>query len=254
LARLTVIGSGGGMPLPDRATSGYVLEVDGRLTLIECGGGVCSSFRRCGFDPLAVERVFISHSHSDHCCELSLFFQMQLLSGREGNLPLYLPEEFVEPFRNWLLAVNLFPGRYPSDVELIGYSDGFRFDDEFVLTAIGNRHLQGLAEWIEKLGLPNRMQCHSFVIEVDGKRLFYSSDVWDLDDVVPHIAGVDLAIVEAAHVEIEPLLEVVGAGGPQKLLLSHLGEAEEVEKIRRAIEKRGQDNVTIARDGIKLSL
>ena len=52
--RMVILGSSSGNPSPTRATSGYILEVDSRLSLIDCGGGVCSSFLRRGFDPLEI--------------------------------------------------------------------------------------------------------------------------------------------------------------------------------------------------------
>ena len=88
----TLLGTSSGVPQASRANAGYLLKTGDSLSLIDCGGGVTSSFLRAGFDPLKIDRVFISHTHPDHCCELSLVIQMVYLAGRTEPLDVYLPE------------------------------------------------------------------------------------------------------------------------------------------------------------------
>ncbi|MCF6334560.1 MAG: sigma 54-interacting transcriptional regulator [Spirochaetales bacterium] len=88
-----VLGSSSGLPSADKATSGYLLKNNDSLTLIDCGGGVTQSFLKRGFNPLNVDRICISHTHSDHVCELSLFLQLIYLHKRKRPLDLFLPEK-----------------------------------------------------------------------------------------------------------------------------------------------------------------
>ncbi len=256
----TILGSSSGMPQADRACAGYLLKVDDRLSLIDCGGGVTSSFLRCGFDPLDVDRVFISHTHPDHCCELPLFIQMVYLTGRTRPLDIYLPEEFVKPFRAFLPAVYVIPEKLPFDLNLHGFTDGFTFSDGFSLRAIGNRHLQGYAEYLGNLQLANKMQCHSFRIEVpassgrSAKCLFYSADVGDFADIKPHLDSVDYAVLELTHVELEPFFELAPTLSVGKFIISHLGDAEETARVTQMAAKVGLGNLRIAHDGLQLSL
>jgi len=256
----TILGSSGGMPQPDRASSGYALRVGEGLTLIDCGGGVTSSFLRCGFKPVDVDRIFISHTHPDHCCELPLFIQMVYLAGRTEPLDIYLPEEFVEPFDAWLRAVYVIPEKLPFDLNVHGYGDGFTFIEGFTLKAIGNRHLAGYAEFIDKLQLSNKMQCHCFRLEVpaspggDVWTLFYSADIRDFDDIKAQLDGVDYAVLELTHVDLEPFFELAPTLSVGKFIISHLGDAEETSRVVQMAEKAGLGNVRIAHDGMVLSL
>ena len=179
-----ILGVSSGMPQPGQACSGYVLRTGSELSLIDCGGGISAAFVSNGFDPLQVERIFISHTHPDHVSDLPLFIQMVYLAGRKDPVDIYLPEEFVEPFENYLRAVYLIREKLPFKLNILGYESGVIYEGNFKLTAIGNRHLQEYAPFIEKYGLPNRMQCHSFDIEVAGRTLFYSADVFDLEDIL----------------------------------------------------------------------
>lgn len=251
---LTILGSSSGMPQADRATAGYVLKVQNRLSLLDCGGGVCSSFVRCGFDPPAIERIFISHTHSDHVCELPLVIQMVYLAGKKDRLDVYVPSEFVGPLKTYLRAVYLIEEKLPFALNIIGYEDGFTFSEDFRLTAVGNRHLQGHAELISELDLPNKMQCHSFEIEVAEKSLFYSSDVFSFDDVRNHLDGRDYVLLESTHIDLERFFEFAQSISVGRYVITHLGTADEVAEIEQRARKAGLDNLVTAVDGMELAL
>ena len=242
------------MPQADRATSGYVLKVQGRLSLLDCGGGVCSSFMRCGFDPLAIERIFVSHTHSDHVCELPLVIQMIYLAGQRDKVDIYVPSEFVGPLKTYLTAVYLVEEKLPFTVNIIGYEDGYTFSEDFRLTAIGNRHLNGHADHIKQLKLPNKMQCHSFEIEVGDKLLLYSSDVFSFDDVKNHLDGKDYVLLESTHIDLEQFFEFAQTISVGRYVLTHLGAADEVAEIEQRARKTGLDNLVTALDGMELVL
>ncbi len=247
---LTILGSGSGLPQAGRATSGYALSVNGRLTLIDCGGGVTQSFLRCGLNPLDVDTIFISHAHSDHCCELTLFLQLVYLHNRRRPLELYIPEEFVEPFNRYLRAVYLAPEKLGFDLAVTGYTDGFRYESDFTLTAFGNRHLQKTQAFIKELGLPNKMQCHSFLIETSGGTLLYSSDVEGFDDIGRLLPRGDLALVESTHLDIDDLLRFAEDNPDKRVVLTHIGPPPESTELQSAVDKRALDNVVMAEDGM----
>lgn len=250
----TILGSSSGMPQADRACSGYVLEVKGRLCLLDCGGGICSSFMRCGFDPLAVDQIFISHTHPDHCCELPLFIQMIYLAGREAPLHFYVPDEFVKPLQAYLRAVYVISEKLPFELQISGYATGTVFDGDYRLDAIANEHLLGYTEIIEKHDLPNRMMCHSFLIEADGKRLLYSADLKSFEDIRPDLQHLDLAVIESTHIDLSELMAFVPGSDIKRWVLTHLGTPAEVNEIETALNSAGLTNVTLASDGMKIEL
>ena len=249
---ITVLGSSSGLPQAGRATSGYALEVDSKLSLIDCGSGVTSSFLSCGLEPFDVERIFISHTHADHVCDLPIFLQLQYLNGRKEPLELYVPREFVEPLRVYFNSVYVISEKLAFELIFIGYDHGFSYSGDFTLTAYGNKHLHNYTELIERLKLPNKMQCHSFEVEVGDKSLFYSADVAGLEEVVGHLDGKDLVIVEPTHLDFERFLEVVQTKSVGKIVISHLGTADEIRQIERMAEKAGIENLVTATDGMRI--
>ncbi len=252
---LTVLGSSSGQPQAERACSGYLLQTGESLSLIDCGGGVTSSFLRCGFDPMQLDRIFVSHTHSDHCCELPLM--IQLLHTRESNrrLDVFIPEEYVRTFTAMLNAMYLFPQHIAVDLHITGHADGFVYrGDGFSIRAIANSHLEKAAPLIEQYDVHNKMQCHSFRVETETKSLLYSADLGSFDDIAGHLDDLDYALVESTHIELEALFEAARTSSVGLFVLTHLGEGEERGILREQIAAAGLDNIKLATDGLRLNL
>ena len=252
--RFTILGSSSGMARPDRATSGYLLTVGGRHTLIDCGGAVTSSFLRRGFDPLDVDRAIISHTHPDHVTELPLFLQLQHLAGREDPFDVYLPSEFLEPFRAYMAALYLMPEKLNYQPRYVGYGDGFRLESDFTLTAFENAHLKHNAELINRLGLPNRMQSHSFAIEVGERRLFYSADIASFDEISDHLTDCDYVVMETTHIDLDAFTSWAADADVGRFVITHLDDAEQVRHLNEVLQQAGVQNYVCAVDGLELPL
>ncbi len=251
----TILGTSSGLPVADKATSGYILKTDDSLTLIDCGGGIVQSFLKRGFDPLAVDRIFISHTHSDHVCELSLFLQMIYLHKRTKPLDIYLPEEFVQPFKNYLTAVYLLEEKMSFKLNFHPLTDGYLFQNEqFQIQAILNDHLKGYAELIEKNNLPNKMQSFSLLLTVDDKKLLYSSDLATLKPIEKYLDGLDSLIIETTHIKVDELLIALKDKQINQLIATHLGSKDETMKYVQTAQEAGMQNLIVAIDGMEIPL
>ena len=254
VASFVILGSSSGFPQAHRASSGYLLKVGNSCSLIDCGGGVTSSFLRTGIDPLSVDRIFISHTHPDHVCELPLFIQLVYLKGRTKKLDIYVPSEFEKIFNQYLNAVYLFKERMPFELKVIGYEHGFEFYGNFSLEAFDTKHLIRYSEEVEKMKLPNKMQCHLFVINASARKILYSADIDSFDDVKDHLNGCHYAIIESTHIDLNEFLKAAPDFEVNRYILTHLGNPQEVEEIRSAIKKSGLKNIDLAEDGLELPL
>ncbi|MEW6049919.1 MAG: MBL fold metallo-hydrolase [Candidatus Zixiibacteriota bacterium] len=250
----TFLGTSSGVPQAGRASSGHMLKVEDSLSLIDCGGGVCSSFLKCGFDPLKVDRIFISHTHPDHVCELPLFLQMIYLAGRREPVTCYLPDEFVAPFDAYLPSVYIIKERLSFPLTITGYGEGVVYNELFHLEAIANSHLMKYAEHVQRLSLPNKMQCHSFDIRVSDRRLFYSSDLASFDEIKDCLFGCDVAVVEATHIDLEQLLSFLPTAHVGRMLLTHVMSEEQAQLIEAQARDARIDNLVVAIDGLTVKL
>ena len=252
-ATLTMLGTAGGGPIPYRAKSGLLLEVNGRLSLLDCGGGVYQRFVDYGHDFASLDRLFVSHTHPDHMSDLPLIAEAIYLTGRAEPFEIYVPDEFTEPCRNLLAVTYLFPDRFPCPLKVIGYREGFAFRGDFELTAIANTHLAKYRAHDSSAG-SNRGECHSFMIAYNGKRTLYSSDVGSLDDLVPHWGGCDHVIIEAAHIEWQRFYAEARKAPVGQFIITHLLSEAQAWDIHQQSHARGFDNLVVARDGLAIEL
>ncbi len=64
------LGTGGTLPLADRALSSLYVRVNGRSLLIDCGEGTQVGIRKLGWGFRCLEGLLLTHFHGDHCTGL----------------------------------------------------------------------------------------------------------------------------------------------------------------------------------------
>jgi ribonuclease Z len=121
---VSLLGTGGTLPLPDRFLSSALVRCGGRLILIDCGEGTQVSLRRLGWGLKDIGTVLITHFHADHVAGLPGLLLTIGNSGRGPDEPLTVAgprhlQRVVESLR--VIAPHLpYPVRYR---ELSGRDD-----------------------------------------------------------------------------------------------------------------------------------
>ena len=99
--RLTVIGCSGSYPGPDSPASCYLLEADhdGRTwrVLVDLGSGALGALHQY-VDPLAIDAVFLSHLHADHCLDLCGYYVLRKYhpDGHQPRIPVCGPVDTAD--------------------------------------------------------------------------------------------------------------------------------------------------------------
>jgi len=83
------------LPTLKHFPSAQVVEVRGKLFLVDCGEGTQIQLRRSRLRFTKVSAVFISHLHGDHCFGLIGLISTFGLLGRTARLAVYAPEELA---------------------------------------------------------------------------------------------------------------------------------------------------------------
>lgn len=142
---ITLLGTGGTYPLPDRALTSLYVRYEGRALLIDCGEGTQVQLRRLGLRFKPIEAILITHFHADHMTGLPGLLLTLGNEGRTEPLTMYGPvglEQTVNSLRTIFpflpfelqfrelpmedahlkiigLDVDVFPGSH--DVDCLGY-------------------------------------------------------------------------------------------------------------------------------------
>ena len=83
-----LLGTGGMMPLPNRALTSLYVRCNGRAVLIDCGEGTQTAIRRASMRFKPIETILITHFHADHISGLP---GLLLTLGNEGRAePLHM--------------------------------------------------------------------------------------------------------------------------------------------------------------------
>ena len=92
---LNVLGTASALPTTERYPSAQVLNVRGRLFMIDCGEGAQIQLRRAGVSFLRIEHICLSHIHGDHIFGLFGLLSTMAMLGRTAPLNIYAPKSFV---------------------------------------------------------------------------------------------------------------------------------------------------------------
>ena len=91
---LNVLGTASALPTTERHPSAQVLDVRGRLFMIDCGEGAQMQMRKAGLSFLKIEHICLSHIHGDHIFGLFGLLSTMAMLGRSSQLNIYAPRNF----------------------------------------------------------------------------------------------------------------------------------------------------------------
>lgn len=94
-----ILGCGCAMPTTRHLPSAQVINVRGKLSLIDCGEGTQLQMRRQGISFMKIRNVFLSHLHGDHCLGLPGLISTFGMLGRTADFHVYAPAEYENMLR-----------------------------------------------------------------------------------------------------------------------------------------------------------
>lgn len=246
------LGTGTLVPQVRRASTCVVVVEETHVLTLDLGRNALSRMVEHGIDPLALDEVLFTHLHPDHTCELvSLLFGLNygVQAPRSRPLRLYGPAGLALLVERLGEAWEWLAPRYPLEVVEIGPGPvaGLPFEVEAVRLSHGNA---------EDLGY----RVHS---PRTGRLMAFTGDTGSCPALLDLARGVDLLVSECAesdaaptpyHLSPTPLAEAARDAGVGHLAITHLYPSIDPGETLRAVCKVFQGRVSLARDGLRLSV
>lgn len=143
---ICLLGTGGMMPLPDRALTSLYVRHGGRALLIDCGEGTQTAIRAASMRFRPIDAILITHFHADHVSGLPGLLLTIGNEGRTEPLHIYGPEGLADIVR----AMCVIAPELPFAVE---YHE-FTGEEDALFPCIGLE--------VQALSLSHRIPCFGY--------------------------------------------------------------------------------------------
>lgn len=243
--KLTVLGSGTAVPSLQRNSAGYLLEENGRRILVDFGYGTIHQLLRLGITYHDIDRIFFTHPHPDHMCDLIpfLFASRYPLDPRTRNLPIVAGPGFAAYFKRMMEAFNhwLTPNAYKVEITELD-EETHEFDGLQVTT--------GKVQHIE-------MSRGFRFASAEEKTVAFSGDTDYCPGIVELGRGVDLLILECStpddmkvdkHLTPQLCGRIAREAGCRTLLLSHFYPPCEMSSVLEVCQREFSGKIILADD------
>ncbi|MEO6512820.1 MAG: MBL fold metallo-hydrolase [Nocardioides sp.] len=246
--RLTVVGCSGSYPGPDSAASCYLVEEDdasGRAwrILLDLGSGALGALQRYA-DPLAVDAVFLSHLHPDHCMDLCGYHVLRRYhpAGPQPRIPVHGPAGTAD---RMAAAYGLEPQP--------GMTEEFDFHDLGEPVEVGPLT-------VTPMPVVHPVPAFGFQVEAGGRSLAYSGDTGPGPELDAVARNVDLLLAEASFLSEDvnpPAMHLTGAdcgraaatGAVGRLVLTHVPPWHDPEVAVAEARARFDGDILLASPG-----
>ena len=147
---LNVLGTASALPTTERYPSAQVLDVRGRLFMIDCGEGAQMRLRKAKVSFLKIEHICLSHIHGDHLFGLFGLLSTMGMLGRSSKLDIYAPASF----------------RPVLDFFMEHFGDGVKFEINHVVLEMSEPEMVYENRTVELMAFPlnHRIETFGFLI------------------------------------------------------------------------------------------
>ena len=236
--KLQVLGSGGPELGDQRASSSYLIWLDGKArVMVDAGGGSSLNFEKSRAQFSDLDAVLFSHLHVDHSADWPVYVKAGFFTGRDRDLPVYGPygnanlpavDKFQEallsqawPYlSNYLDNTERSEYKLPATVINADKSVWFQSLERITLKALNVDHgpLPAVAWRVELAGCSIVFSGDTSASSENLTRLATAADMLVAHNAIPESAR---GVARRLHMPPSRIGEVAAQANVKKLVLSH---------------------------------
>ncbi|MDA3646387.1 MBL fold metallo-hydrolase [Saccharopolyspora indica] len=220
--KLTILGCSGSIPGPDSPSSGYLLESGDTRIVLDLGNGTLGALQRF-IDPFALDALFFSHLHPDHCAD---FGALAVLRRYHPNPPAHARLPVIAPAN----APQRFAALYAPNAEEQAETD---LSDVFEFIPVPAEPVRIGPFEVQAMPVAHLCEAWGFRVAAEGKVLAYTGDTGPCPQLAELAADADVLLSEASwadfpdapegvHLSGRQAAEVAKKAGARRLLLTHV--------------------------------
>jgi ribonuclease Z len=262
IMEICFLGTGAPYPDPLRGSSAILVDVGSARILLDCGRACVQQMARLHIEPASITHCFLTHGHYDHVADYALLVLTSWRFGRSHKLEVYGPPGTKA------MSDALFQEAYKIDIaarKSLGKSDAGA-DINIRVNEMRDGAIAEGEGWriqaVEVVHWPIPLSL-GFLIEAEGKKVFFSGDTAPCDAVRNGAAGVDVLIHEAmyfpqdsghyrSHSHPAHVGEVARQAGADQLVLTHLQPETKKERLLNDANKEFTRHIIMATDQMRL--
>jgi ribonuclease Z len=250
--RITILGSGTGVPTAERQPAGVIVTDEGHHLLVDSGSGTVGSMARAGIDYRRLETLVYTHAHADHSLDLvAVVHALNFTPGyvREDPLEVIGPPGFSAFVGHLLAAYPTLTHRgYALNVEEL---DG------------GTRDL-GWARLVAAEVPHGNARANAYRLATNDGVVVFSGDCSPSQALVDLARDADLFLCEASfpthvpegehHLTTEQAALIAEDSGAKTLVLTHFYPWTSDLDVKAEAERYYSGQVIAAKDNLVLDL
>ena len=251
--RLTILGSGTGVPDGTRNSAGYFVETAGARVMMDCGAGTVHALARYGLPWEQTTHLFISHFHIDHVGELAaLFFAFRhaMRAPRVEPLTIIGPHGLDQVMGGLKQAFgdNLFTPKFAVTLRMLAPGERIKLAPDCALRVCKTPHTK------ESLAVR---------VESGARAIGYTGDTEYSEAVARFFSRASLLISECsfrephpgvAHVTVKDVARMAALAEVERLVVTHFYFEVKEDELKQELRQEFSGEVFIGRDGLSLEV
>ncbi len=254
--KITILGSGTFVPELKRTCSSYLLEKDNKKIVFDFGRGTIRNLLKLKINLYDIDKIFISHMHTDHSTELASFIQFIIDAPEKQKLKdeytIYGPRGIQKDIQNMFKTFHIEKHKHISRIKIKEIKKALK---------IGPLKIKSFEAKHNNYNTPS-LSCLGYNIFSGKKKLCYSGDGSYCESLKEACKNADLAIVEATgpkewnlkgHISGEDLGKLAQETKIKKLVVTHIANTY-LPRVKKDIRMNYNGKMIMAKDLMEFRL